>query len=576
MAPLRRHLLRVLLATLLAGLFVVGRPGSEQARANPVCDVVTSPAAGITGGIGVIAGGVGLVTGGIGGGNPLSDACDSITDDAVDGAVDVASAPVEETLEGIRNGIFEQIGAWAAEGAAWLIGRATHLIDKTTSPKLTAKGFVEQYTEMAEIAVVLAAAMLLFAVLEGLAQGSLGMLARSAFVNLPLAFLGTSVAFVVVQLLIGATDGLSHAVASSTGQGGKRFFEEAMTSLSALGSEGGAAVANSSGDNPVEGAIGEASGAFAVPLFVGFLAACVGAFAAFFVWIELLMRDAAIYAVALFMPLALAASIWPRWAGALRRTAELLVVLIASKFVIVAIISLAAGLLANNAGAVEQILAAAALMLLACFAPFVLLRLVPFAEGAMAAAYGRRSSGGAVSGTQLVTQVQMMQRTARANWGGTSSSSTAALRLSGGGGGEGGGQAAGRVASGGGSAGGGGAASAAGSQAGAASAAAAPAAAAAIPVLAAKGSERAAERLAGSATAQTTEGGEASPSSGAATSPGARAARADSGAAETSGKPAESVEPRDAPGGGAPGAGERPPRPAAEPSPSKAKERSDS
>ena len=155
-----------------------------------------------------------------------------------------------------------------------------------------------------------------------------------------------------------------------------------------------------------------------MPLFVTFLAAIIGAFAAFMVWLELLMRDAAIYVVALFMPMALAASIWPRWAGALRRTGELLVVIIGSKFVIVSIISLAAGLVAETDGRVEHILAASALMLLACFAPFVLLKLVPFAEGAMSAAYGRRSaSGGAMSGVQLASDVQILRNMAHSNWG---------------------------------------------------------------------------------------------------------------------------------------------------------------
>ena len=118
------------------------------------------------------------------------------------------------------------------------------------------------------------------------------------------------------------------------------------------------------------------------------------------------------------MPMALAASIWPRWMGALRRTGELLVVVIGSKFVIVSIISLAAGLVAENDGRVEHILAASALMLLACFAPFVLFKLVPFAEGAMTAAYGRRSAaGGAVSGVQIASDVQILRNMARSNWG---------------------------------------------------------------------------------------------------------------------------------------------------------------
>src|SRR5262249_35131539 len=94
------------------------------------------------------------------------------------------------------------------------------------------------------------------------------------------------------------------------------------------------------------------------------------------------------------------------------------VVVIGSKFVIVSIISLAAGLVAESGSNVEHILAASALMLLACFAPFVLLKLVPFAEGAMGAAYGRRSAaGGAVSGVQIASDVQILRNMARSNWG---------------------------------------------------------------------------------------------------------------------------------------------------------------
>lgn len=55
-----------------------------------------------------------------------------------------------------------------------------------------------------------------------------------------------------------------------------------------------------------------------MPLFVTFLAAIVGACAAFCVWIELLFRDAAVYVVVLFMPLA-AAAISPPFGQAMRR-----------------------------------------------------------------------------------------------------------------------------------------------------------------------------------------------------------------------------------------------------------------
>jgi len=572
MRSLRRHLARAGFLVLLAMLFAMGRPAPEQAQANVLCDAAGGAA-------GVIAGGVGIVGGAIGGGNPVSDACDSVTDDVV-GA---ATAPVTDALKGVRDGVFNQVAAWVTDGAAWLMGRVVKAIDTSTSPQLDAKGFVRQYRKMAEIAVILAAAMLLLAVLEGLAQGSAGMLARTVFVNLPLAFIGTSIAFVVVQLLLGATDGLSQAISNSTGSDGERFFEDAIKSLGAAGGAAGETIGNSTGANPVSGAVGGASGSIEVPLFVTFLAAVIGAFAAFFVWIELLMRDAAIYAVALFLPLALAASIWPRWSGALRRTAELMVVVIASKFVIVAIISLAASLASHNAGQVEQILAASALMLLACFAPVVLLRLVPFAEGAMAAAYARRSAtGGAMGGMHLATQVQMMRNMARANWGGSSGATAPRPGGAGGGGssspsGGGGPRGGGGPTGGGGGSGAGGKAAAgggagAGAGAGAASgAAAAPAAAAAVPVAAAKGSKAAAQRLG--------QGASAAPSrqSSAGGAPGAKAARpsADSGSSSSSGSAdrgggsSDSPEPRQAQGGSAPNAGERVPRPAAEPSTAK-------
>jgi hypothetical protein len=78
--------------------------------------------------------------------------------------------------------------------------------------------------------------------------------------------------------------------------------------------------------------------------------------------------------------------VWPatlRWA---RRLVELLAVLILSKFVIVAVLSLAASALASGAsgGGLAALLAGASLLLLAALAPYSLLRLVPFVEAGAA------------------------------------------------------------------------------------------------------------------------------------------------------------------------------------------------
>jgi hypothetical protein len=541
MSWLPRCLAAGLLAGLLAALVVLAQPSPPPAQANPLCDVGSAPAGVVTEGVGAITGGL------VGGGNPVGDACNAVSGD-VTGAV---TAPITDALKGVGNGIFEQVTTWVAEGASWLIGQVVTAIEETTTPQLTTKGFLLQYGKMAEIAALMGLAMLLLAVLEGLAQGNAGLLARVVLVNLPLVFIATSVAYAVVQLLLLATDGLCHAIASASHDNSEHFFKAAITGLGEAGGSAGKEVGGAGGTDPSGAVAGQAAGTVGAPLFVTFLAAIIGAFAAFLVWLELLMRDAAVYVVALFMPMALAASIWPRWMGALRRTGELLVVVIGSKFVIVSIISLAAGLVAENGSDVEHILAASALMLLACFAPFVLLKLVPFAEGAMTSAYGRRSAaGGAVSGVQLASDVQILRNMAQSNWGESGATLWNAGEKSGGsagpepGGLRGGGGPGAGPGGGAGDAGG-----AAGGEAAAVGAAGAGAGAAvAVPAAAVRGTKAAAQRLQGTGVAQL-----AGSSAGAGAAP-----------SEEPGEARGAAMPREADGGGAPSAGEKPPRPAPE------------
>ena len=60
------------------------------------------------------------------------------------------------------------------------------------------------------------------------------------------------------------------------------------------------------------------------------------AVAAFVLWLELLIRAAAVYVAVLFLPLALATLVWPAVSHWCRRLVETLAALILSKFVIVA------------------------------------------------------------------------------------------------------------------------------------------------------------------------------------------------------------------------------------------------
>jgi hypothetical protein len=133
------------------------------------------------------------------------------------------------------------------------------------------------------------------------------------------------------------------------------------------------------------------------------------------VWIELVIRAAAIYLLVAMTPLALGARVWPAAAGIWRKLIEGIVALTLAKFVIGLAIGLGAAAVAGGgttapgldlggqAGtAIAGVMVGAALMLVAVFAPFVLLKLIPIGEAALVSSEVRRM------GSSKVTQTAMM------------------------------------------------------------------------------------------------------------------------------------------------------------------------
>jgi hypothetical protein len=99
------------------------------------------------------------------------------------------------------------------------------------------------------------------------------------------------------------------------------------------------------------------------------------------------VRAAAIYVAVFFMPLALACYVWPATAAIARRTVELLAALILSKFVIVATLTLGVAALHGGPSA-DNAVVGSAILLIAGFAPFCLLRLAPIVEAGATVAAG--------------------------------------------------------------------------------------------------------------------------------------------------------------------------------------------
>ena len=116
---------------------------------------------------------------------------------------------------------------------------------------------------------------------------------------------------------------------------------------------------------------------------------------AFMVWLELIVRAGLVYLMVATAPLVLAMRIFPGFAPAWKKFAETAVAVILSKvFVAIALVlglslttggMIPTGTAAGTGADIGQLIAGIAMMALAAFAPFVLLRFVPVVEGALLA-----------------------------------------------------------------------------------------------------------------------------------------------------------------------------------------------
>jgi len=255
------------------------------------------------------------------------------------------------------------IGVWVVGGAQGVLHDTAAALGATTSPELRSTWFSATYWRMAAIAAVLTLPFLFAAAVQALIRSDLGLLVRAAFGYLPAAMLAIAIVAPLTMLLLAASDQMSSWISSAAGNASSDFLTragDAVVGLSALTSS-------------------------------PFLAFLIGLFligAAFALWVELLLREAAVYVIVLMLPLAFAALVWPTrriWAV---RAVEVLVALILSKFAIVAVLSLGGAALdaGTGHGGVAQLMAGAVLILLAAFSPWALLRLVPLAEVAAGAA----------------------------------------------------------------------------------------------------------------------------------------------------------------------------------------------
>jgi len=272
----------------------------------------------------------------------------------------------------VWNQVVQGMTKWVTDAVAWFVGRILSLLEATTQVNLKAGWFLAPggpYTQVLDIAAVLLLVFVFIGLIQGLLAGDpAGMVLRMVR-DLPLAVVGMVVVVEVGSVLLGLSDAMAQGVLTGGGDDAKRV----MTTLTSH--------------------LDPSSGSLVIVVLGAFVIV-----ASLFVWVELVIRGGLIYLLVAMSPLVFAAALWPAAKGMLRKLVELIVALIFSKVVIAIAFSVGAAALAGvgngnapaagtdaltaNAG---TMFAGAVIFCLAAFAPFVVLRLFPVAEAAVAA-----------------------------------------------------------------------------------------------------------------------------------------------------------------------------------------------
>ncbi len=166
------------------------------------------------------------------------------------------------------------ISLWVIGGAKFVIHELTQGLSQSTTPRLGTTWFSATYWRVAAIGALLTLPFLFAAAVQALVRSDLTLLLRSVLGYLPLAMLMVAVAAPVTMLLLSASDELSSLVASATGTPGSHALRFGSLLI------GGFTLLSRS-------------------LFFAFFFGLLTVLGATALWLELLIREAAVYVVVL-------------------------------------------------------------------------------------------------------------------------------------------------------------------------------------------------------------------------------------------------------------------------------------
>ena len=255
---------------------------------------------------------------------------------------------------------------------AWAFAQMIDSLQSTTAIHLSG-WFTGPWRAMASVAVLLALPLLLVGVAHEVIRGNpLGAIQRGLLMPL-LVGVGLVAAPALLAGLLAIVDVMCTGLVQ-LGIGGPAGFGRALANMQQL--------------------LGVASGdplsTFGLPGPVSFLLLLIVGVLAFVIWIELALRTALVFLLAVAIPLAAAGLFWRNTVSWTRRTLDLLIAVALSKLIITAVMVLAAAAIGSAptsvSAAVDTLATGIALLLLGTFALPMTMRLVPHVSEAAAAA----------------------------------------------------------------------------------------------------------------------------------------------------------------------------------------------
>ena len=301
---------------------------------------------------------------------------------------DVVTALKNAVID-VAGAVFDKIIEWIAGLLAQAVAKVTEaLVTLLSSIKatLTPGGGIADAAPIQQSIVGMAAMLVtiffVFRIIHGIITGQAGQNLRATIIDLPMVIVGTLFFGFLCYTLLQVVDAFSDPLIGD-------YATTLTDTVTKLYSQ----------DGIVQG------GVFVIIFALLYIIAAV------FLCFELFVRSSLIYLVVMFAPLAIATRIWGPTRSYARRATETAVALIFSKLAIAVTLATGASLMAGAAedGGNVAMIQGSAILLLAAFMPFGLMRVIPMMEGAIAGEGVARTMGAkaAVGGIAAAGGVQL-------------------------------------------------------------------------------------------------------------------------------------------------------------------------